>query len=109
MKRQHYVSTARALDRETTKTKAMNCTSGNRIASLDGLRALSILFVILGHMYQYVVGLSIFGVHIFFVISGYLITTLLQKEYERNGSVSVKDFYRRRCFRILPAAYTYIG
>lgn len=86
----------------------MNGTSGNRIASLDGLRAVSILFVISGHMYQYVIGLSIFGVHVFFVISGYLITRLLQQEYERNSRISLTAFYRRRCFRILPAAYTYI-
>jgi len=82
--------------------------TANRIPSLDGLRALSILLVIIGHMHFAFLRLSIFGVHIFFVISGYLITTLLQTERRQNGSISIRAFYGRRCFRILPAAYVYI-
>jgi peptidoglycan/LPS O-acetylase OafA/YrhL len=50
-----------------------------------------------------------FGVQVFFVISGYLITRLLQQEQERNGRISLPAFYRRRFFRIFPAAYTYIA
>lgn len=49
-----------------------------------------------------------FGVRIFFVISGYLITTLLLKEHERTGRISLKDFYVRRAYRILPAAYGFM-
>ena len=86
----------------------MSVSPSSRIPSLDGLRAFSILLVIIGHMWGRFAGLSIFGVHIFFVISGYLITTLLQNEYCRDEQISLVDFYRRRCFRILPAAYTYI-
>jgi peptidoglycan/LPS O-acetylase OafA/YrhL len=82
--------------------------SASRIPSLDGLRAISIILVIVGHTWKLSEGLSIFGVHVFFVISGYLITTLLQKEQQRNGRVSIGGFYVRRCFRILPAAYAYI-
>lgn len=82
--------------------------SASRIPSLDGLRAISILLVIVGHISISNVGLAIFGVHVFFVISGYLITSLLQGEQQRNGRISIGGFYTRRCFRILPAAYTYI-
>ena len=45
------------------------------------------------------------GVQIFFVISGYIITKLLLREYQRNGRVSLAAFYVRRAFRILPALW----
>lgn len=48
------------------------------------------------------------GVRVFFVISGYLITTLLIKEANRTGRISLAEFYRRRAFRILPVFYFYI-
>jgi len=47
-------------------------------------------------------------VRVFFVISGYLITSLLIKEDERTGSISLKNFYLRQVFRIFPAAYAYL-
>lgn len=90
----------------------MKSASANRIPSLDGLRAMSILFVIVGHLWGgsgAPVLLSAFGVHVFFVLSGYLITGLLQKEYARAGRIDLMAFYRRRCFRIFPAAFTYIS
>ncbi len=83
----------------------------NRIPSLDGLRAFSILLVIVGHLSGESAAAAIaagLGVHIFFVISGYLITTLLQQEHAKRGSISLRAFYRRRCFRIFPAAYAYM-
>ena len=49
-----------------------------------------------------------FGVRVFFVISGFLITTLLINEHDRTGSISLKQFYIRRAYRILPAAYFYM-
>jgi len=48
------------------------------------------------------------GVALFFAISGYLITTLLLEERERRGEISLRGFYLRRAFRILPAAYVYL-
>jgi len=87
---------------------SMESTAAKRIPSLDGLRAMSILLVIVGHFYQSFMALAIFGVHIFFVISGYLITKLLQDEYDRRGRIALGSFYRRRAFRIFPAAYAYI-
>ena len=82
-----------------------------RIPSLDGLRALSILLVIGGHFSDRPAGnfLASLGVHIFFVISGYLITRLLLEEHADTQKISLAGFYRRRCFRIFPAAFTYIA
>jgi peptidoglycan/LPS O-acetylase OafA/YrhL len=49
------------------------------------------------------------GVSIFFFLSGYLITTLLRREFERDGSISIKNFYIRRVLRIFPPLYITIG
>lgn len=85
--------------------------------SLDGLRAISIFGVLYSHLSitpnfegagnpAFSFFLSFFagdkGVNIFFVLSGFLITTLLLSEESRNGSFSLKAFYARRAFRILP-------
>ncbi len=76
-------------------------------APLDGLRAASILLVITAHttdpLFTRLHGAV--GVTIFFVISGYLITTLLLREEERRGHARIKAFYIRRAFRILPLYY----
>ena len=86
-----------------------------RIPSLDGLRAISILMVVVGHMGKSGHGPRIFwdvyaalGVKIFFVISGYLITTILLREHERTNTISLRDFYIRRAYRILPAAFVFM-
>jgi peptidoglycan/LPS O-acetylase OafA/YrhL len=82
-----------------------------RIASLDGLRAVSIVLVIVDHFSEHLAkptALGAFGVQIFFVISGFLITTLLLQEEQRTGKISLQAFYRRRIFRIVPAAYVFI-
>ncbi len=90
---------------------AMKSAPANRIPSLDGLRAMSILFVIAGHLVGESAAsamLAGIGVHVFFVLSGYLITRLLQEERAQHGQISLAAFYRRRCFRIFPAAFAYI-
>jgi len=86
-----------------------------RIPSLDGLRALSIGMVLIAHLtgtrnFPWVeeIGrwqLGTFGVRVFFVISGFLITTLLLEEADRYGTISLRGFYMRRFFRIFPAFY----
>lgn len=94
----------------------------HRIPSLDGLRAISILLVLVGHSeltYSHhsrwanflllIFGNAGLGVLIFFVISGFLITTLLLNEYEKKGSINLFDFYVRRAFRIFPAFYCYLA
>lgn len=92
------------------------------IPSLDGLRAVSIGIVILSHtkallpaavansgLFRYVIGGGLHGVQVFFVISGYLITTLLVREYDRTGVISLKHFYARRSLRIFPPFYLYLA
>src|SRR5580700_11500874 len=88
----------------------------HRIPSLDGLRAISITLVVLSHLVKWkhvsldVVGsYGALGVHVFFVLSGYLITNLLLREYERTSTVSLRDFYIRRAYRIFPAAFVFLA
>lgn len=92
----------------------------NRIQSLDGLRAVSIIMVLLAHagatLPEYIssfplyhlIGNSDIGVRVFFVISGFLITKLLIHEKEKTGTISIKKFYVRRIVRIFPVFYLYI-
>ena len=79
---------------------------------LDGLRAIAIITVILCHVLRYSQWLNFvdgtIGVHLFFIISGFLITTLLLKEKVKRGNVSLKNFYIRRVLRIFPVAYLYL-
>jgi peptidoglycan/LPS O-acetylase OafA/YrhL len=88
--------------------------------SLDGLRALSILGVIWLHTWIGTPGFEWlrrapvirnggFGVQVFFTISGFLITTLLLREREKHGDISLKDFYIRRALRIWPLYYAVLG
>jgi peptidoglycan/LPS O-acetylase OafA/YrhL len=88
------------------------------LPSLDGLRCFSILYVIIGHVNEYnpagnneyltyFLG-GVFGVQFFFVISGFLITTLLLTEKIRTGTISLRHFYLRRLLRILPVAWLFL-
>lgn len=95
----------------------MTNSSTSRVPSLDGLRAISIALVLLGHLCgtrgfpfvsQTAMLYSNFGVRVFFVISGFLITTLLVREHEKSGEISIPEFYRRRAWRIFPAAFAYL-
>jgi peptidoglycan/LPS O-acetylase OafA/YrhL len=78
---------------------------GLQIPSLDGIRAVSILIVFLSHAGLSRVVPGTFGVTVFFVLSGYLITTLLRVESDRCGRIAIDRFYLRRAFRILPPLY----
>jgi peptidoglycan/LPS O-acetylase OafA/YrhL len=98
-------------------------TSPQRIPSLDGLRGISIWAVMLAHASSHFAStpfhvsrvhdllsvLSYFGVTTFFVISGFLITKLLLKEHAKTSRIDLTRFYRRRAYRILPAALLYIA
>jgi peptidoglycan/LPS O-acetylase OafA/YrhL len=91
-----------------------------RIPYLDGLRGYSILCVVIAHAgpgmpwpIHPVIGVLIanadLGVRTFFVISGFLITSLLLKERARSGAIDIGGFYRRRVARIFPVFYIYLA
>ena len=89
-----------------------------RLPSLDGLRGISIAFVLLGHaggtagLRPVNLGVGDYahlGVVVFFVISGFLITRLLIDEHARRGRISLSLFYICRSLRLCPAAYAYIA
>jgi peptidoglycan/LPS O-acetylase OafA/YrhL len=71
---------------------------------LEGLRGVAILLVLLFHAGLPWVAGGFVGVDVFFVLSGFLITGLLVREYEAHGRVDLRSFYARRARRILPAA-----
>jgi peptidoglycan/LPS O-acetylase OafA/YrhL len=78
-----------------------------RFPALDGLRAVAAVMVVFFHYagpnWTWLVGWL--GVNIFFALSGFLITTLLLREEQRGGRVSIANFYIRRAFRILPVYF----
>ncbi len=73
------------------------------LPALDGLRALAVSGVIATHVQLRFTGLSGIGVYVFFVLSGYLITTLLLIEARIGGAIQLGRFYARRALRLLPA------
>src|SRR5262245_21097900 len=86
-----------------------------QMPSFDGLRGVGMLFVLLSHVQesrgfphvpvlsQLAAGVNGFGVNLFFIVTGFLITVLLLREFERDGRVGLKNFYLRRLLRIVPA------
>lgn len=75
------------------------------LASLDGMRAAAAILVFFGHAGWGDVVPGGLGVTAFFFLSGYLITTLLRREYAATGGIDFKLFYLRRAYRILPPMY----
>ena len=86
---------------ETVATK----TKGFYIPCLDGIRAVSFMVVFLGHVGLGHIIPAGFGVTVFFFLSGYLITSLLRREFETTGNISLRHFYMRRVLRIFPPLY----
>ncbi|WP_436493128.1 acyltransferase family protein [Actinokineospora sp. HUAS TT18] len=82
-----------------------------RFPALDGLRAVAALIVVAFHFggptWSWISGWI--GVHIFFALSGYLITTLALREEDRRGRLSLRDFYIRRAFRIMPVYFVVLA
>jgi peptidoglycan/LPS O-acetylase OafA/YrhL len=74
--------------------------------ALDGLRIVAIVFILAGHMGA--IHASNVFVDVFFVLSGFLITTLMLAEHQRNHRISVSRFYVRRAFRLMPALWTFL-
>jgi peptidoglycan/LPS O-acetylase OafA/YrhL len=73
------------------------------VPGLDGVRAIAVLAVAAFHGGVPFMKGGYLGVDIFFVLSGFLITSILLKEHARTGSISLPDFYARRALRLLPA------
>lgn len=78
--------------------------------ALDGARALSVLAVVAFHYVDTpLLDGSPIAVDVFFVLSGFLITTLLLEERSERGSISLRRFYLRRAYRLFPALYTLLA
>lgn len=89
------------MDVMTTKTPTA---PSARYAGLDGMRAIAVALVVVYHLFpQSPVRGGFIGVDVFFVISGFLITTLLLKEHAATGRVRLGAFWQRRARRLLPA------
>ena len=93
------------------------------LPTLDGWRAVAIVLVLFAHASESIRNalpfllpddlsglkkIGLFGVQLFFGLSGFLITSKLLEEETRNGQISLRSFYIRRCFRILPAALGFL-
>lgn len=101
--------------------KASNSLSASfgYVPTLDGWRAISVLAVIYFHCLQNGIRPESFwgriairahvGVDVFFAISGFLICGKLLRELRESGTISLKKFYLRRCFRIFPAVWAYLA
>lgn len=101
----------------------MNCNTGrfpaSRILGFDGIRALAVISVVLTHLHVFKILLETgmmspamvasidgnAGVQAFFVLSGFLITSLLVEEFRSKGRISLRNFYIRRALRIFPAYF----
>jgi peptidoglycan/LPS O-acetylase OafA/YrhL len=75
------------------------------IPSLDGIRAVAFALVFIAHASLSFEAFGAFGVSVFFFLSGFLITTLLRRENDRHGTISLRKFYFRRALRIGPPFY----
>jgi peptidoglycan/LPS O-acetylase OafA/YrhL len=79
------------------------------LPALDGLRAVSILLVVLSHLGADRLVPGAFGVTLFFFISGFLITRQLRGALLTNGRIGFASFYLRRALRLMPAALAFVG
>ena len=77
--------------------------------NIQALRGLSILLVLIAHLFDKPGQFGTLGVGIFFCISGYLITNILISEYDSTKRISISHFYVRRARRLLPLAYLMIA
>ncbi len=86
----------------------MEAPRSGHVAALDGIRGIAVALVVGVHAYGSPSG-GFLGVDVFFVLSGFLITTLLLREHARRGAISLPRFYARRALRLLPALVVVLG
>jgi len=90
-------------------------TSFRHFPVLDGLRGIAILTVMCYHLEYLVPGIHMFskggflGVDLFFVLSGFLITSILIREHDLTGKISLPAFYIRRTLRLVPALWFFLA
>ncbi|MEO5310782.1 acyltransferase family protein [Corynebacterium sp. c24Ua_83] len=101
---QNNVPEALAIPPENKTVKKDRRARLRQVKGLDGLRGLAVLAVVIYHFFGNILPGGYLGVDLFFVLSGFLITSLLVREYRVNNTISLKDFWIRRFRRILPAA-----
>lgn len=89
--------------RTTTREGASHLFRLGYRPALDGLRGVAVLIVMIFHMIPSLLPGGFLGVDIFFVLSGFLITSLLYQEWQATGAISLRNFYARRALRLLPA------
>jgi peptidoglycan/LPS O-acetylase OafA/YrhL len=89
--------------------RAQKDTTNHYLAGLDGLRAFAVIVVIAYHLLPGVIKGGYIGVDVFFVISGFLITSLLIREHVEKGTINLRQFWVRRARRLLPALLIVIG
>lgn len=107
-------TTARASGRNAAGRNASGRNAAGRnpsrpirhLAGLDGLRGLAVAAVLAYHLFPDLLPGGFIGVDVFFVISGFLITTLLVGEWAQSGRINLRRFWQRRVRRLVPALIT---
>lgn len=96
-------------ERGTEATGGVQVRPRRHVESLDGLRAVAILAVMAVHSGVPGASMGWLGVDLFFVLSGFLITSLLAEEFQRKQRISLTRFWGRRFLRLMPAYWLYAG
>lgn len=99
---------APALDAEPARVAAPAWLESGAVPALDGLRALAVGVVMAAHSGLERIVPGGFGVTLFFFISGFLITTLMLREWREAGRVRIAAFYARRALRLYPPLLVYL-
>lgn len=79
------------------------------VPALDGIRGVAVLLVMFAHANWIVPAGGTVGVTVFFVLSGFLITSLLMREMDETGRLDLRRFYGRRVLRLYPALLTLVA
>lgn len=87
-------------------TQKIELRKNRYITGFDGIRTIAVVGVILYHLFPKVMTGGYLGVPVFFTVSGYLITDLMEQEWAQTGEVDIKSFYIRRMKRLYPGLIT---